>query len=155
MNCSPTIAIALLLLSLTSGTLLLYKTQKENLNTFFKVVAWFVIVVSFCSMICCTMRCVFHGCREREECREMEGCGMRMGGMGMGHCGMGYGGMRHMMFMRGGDGECEMMKSCCKEKMECDEEKGECEEGKGECKEGEKKCCDKMKKDSVVVVKKK
>ena len=163
MNCSPTIAIALLLLSLTAGTLLLYKTQKENLNTFFKVVAWFVIVVSFCSMICCTLRCVMLGCMMRQECREMEGCER---GMSMGECGMGHGGMmRRMMIMRGGE-ECEMGMGCCKNKMECSEGRGECEEGKGECKDGEKKCCDKdgkkcdpdshrEKKDSVTVVVKK
>ncbi len=150
MNCSPTIALALLLLSLTGGMFLLYKTQKENLNAFFKVVAWFVIVVSFCSMICCTMRCIMHCCMQRQECREMENCERGMG--------MGPGGMRHIMIMRGEDGECEMMgKGCCKERMECSEGKGECE--------GEKKCCDKdakkcdpdshrEKKDSVGVKKK-
>lgn len=162
MNCSPTIAIALLLLSLTAGMFLLYKTQKENLNAFFKVVSWFIIIVSFCSMICCTLRCVLHGCRKGEECREMEGCER---GMGMGHGGCN----RHMMMFRSErGGECEMMeKGCCKEKMECGEGKEECEEGKMDCckKGGEHECamggekkCDmkdmKMEKDTVVVKKK-
>ena len=74
MNCSPTIAIALLLLSLTGGMFLLYKTQKESLGGFFKVIAWLVIVVSLGSMVCCGLRCVMHGCMQREECRGMERC---------------------------------------------------------------------------------
>ena len=152
MNCSPTIAMALLLLSLTGGMFLLYKTQKENLNAFFKVVAWFIIVVSFCSMICCAMRCIMRGCLQREECREMEGC-ERYGGMN-----------KHMMMYRGEDeGGCEMMegRGCCKGKMECSEEEEECEESG----QAGKKCCDKdpkkcemkmdMKKDSVTAILKK
>lgn len=164
MNCSPSIAIALLLLALTSGTLLLYKTQKENLSIFFKVIAWFVIVVSLCSMICCTMRCVMHGCMRGQECREMGNCER---GMGMGECGM-HGGMnKRIVIMNGeGGGECEMMKGCCKERMECGQGKEECDEGKMDCCKkggahecemgGEKKCDMKMemKKDTVVVKKK-
>jgi hypothetical protein len=154
MNCSP--PIALLLLSLTAGMFLLYKTQKENLNAFFKVVSWFIIIVSFVSMICSAMHCMMRmRCHMgREECREMEGCEM----------GMGHGGMnKRVMIYRGeGDGECEMMKDCCRERMECGEGKEECEEGKmdcckkggaHECEMGTEKKCD-MKKDSVVVKKK-
>ena len=126
MNCSPTICIALLLLSLSAGMFLLYKAQKENLNTFFKVVAWFIIVSSLCSMICCGLRCVMHGCMRGNECTEMNECGQ--GGFN-----------KRVMIFRGGEGECEMGEGqhCCKEG------KGECEEGEGECKEGEKACCKK------------
>ena len=154
MNCSPTICIALLLLSLTAGMWLLYKTQKENLNTFFKVVAWFVIVVSFCSMICCTMRSVMH-CAMKQQCKEMGMGGCEMG-MGKGMC-MKGGMEKHMMMMRGG--ECEMGGSkCCKEgREECEEGEGECMEGhEGKmdgCKKGKEKCDMKMMKDSVVVKK--
>ena len=164
MNCSPTIAIALLLLSLTAGAWLLYKTQKETLGTFFKVVAWFVIVVSFCSMICCGMRCIFHCCKEKNECGKEQECGMRGEERGYEHCRMGHRGMsERVIILRGDeDGECEEMmhRGCCKEKMECKEGKEECEEGKmdcskmgsmHDCKMGEKKCDMKgMKKDSVV-----
>jgi hypothetical protein len=159
MNCSPSIAIALLLLSLTAGMFLLYKTQKENLNTFFKVISWFIIVASFCSMICCTMRCVMHGCSMRQECREMEACGP--GGESMEECHGGFN-KRVMIFHGEGDGGCQRMRGCCNEKMECGEGHTECEEGKTECSEGEKKCCDKdkkcemkmeMKKDTVIIKK--
>ena len=150
MNCSPTIAIALLLLSLTGGMLLLYKSQKENLNAFFKVIAWLVIVVSLGSMVCCGVRCVMHGCMRSEECREMERCeGMgdcdRREGM-MKHCGMN----KEVIICTDGEETCPMKEGkCCKEGME-----GECKE---KCEEGEKKeCCKKggekcEKKDSVKV----
>ena len=147
MNCSPIIAIAVLLLSLTAGTCLLYKTQKDNLNTFFKVVAWFVIVVSFCCMICCAMCCAMRCCMKMEKCHQMERCEMGMGENGMGRgMGMEHGGMnKHMMMMRGDNDEYEM-----KEGRHCKEE---CEEGKekGKCCDKESKKCE-MKKDSVVVV---
>ena len=163
MNCSPTIAIALLLMSLTAGTWFLYKTQKENLSVFFKFVAWFVIVASFLAMICCAMCCAMRCCMRHNECREMERC--EMGGMG--ECSMGmHGGMnKRIMIMRGGeDGECdsdsyrEKGGKCC---GMCKEGKEECEGGEGEeCKEGKMDCCKKggdkcdmkmeLKKDSVV-----
>lgn len=166
MNCSPTIAIALLLLSLTAGTVLLYKAQKENLGILFKIVAWFVIVVSFCSMVCCGMRCIFHCCMQKQECNRTEQCEMNSGDckMGGGECRMGHRGMSERIIILKGEeeGECEMMgKGCCKDKMECKEGKEGCEEGKMECDKkggehacamgGEKKCDMKgMKKDSVV-----
>src|ERR1035437_9001203 len=122
MNCSPTIAIALLLLSLTAGVWLLYKTQKENLSAFFKAVAWFVIVISLGSMICCGVRCMFHCCKMKSECNKEEQCGMRGGEEGHGMCRMGHRGMSERIIIMKGDeeGECGMMsKGCCKEKMEC------------------------------------
>lgn len=130
MNCSPTIAIALLLLSLTAGMWLLYKTQKENLNGFFKFVAWLVIVASFIAMICCACCCAMRCCMKKQECREMQ----------MRECGMGYGGMNKCK----DDDACDPdsyreKKGCCKE------EKEGCEESKEECKEM------KVEKDSVVV----
>ena len=154
MNCSPTICVALLLLSLSAGMWLLYKSQKENLGTFFKVVAWFVIVVSFCSMICCGLRCVMHGCMRGNECEKMERCEM-----GAGECTMGmHGGMSKRIMICEDDDKCEMGGGkCC---GMCKEGKGECEEGEGEkCKEGKMDCCKKgekkceMKKDSVVIKK--
>ena len=157
MNCSSTISIALLLLSLTGGTFLLYKTQKENLSTLFKAIAWFVIIMSFGSMICCSVRCVFHGCRKAYECKEMKQCEMGMNnceddgeGMGMMHGRM----KRRMMMMPLGEEGCEMReRGCCKESRgEC-EEKNEEVEKMGCCKKGVQKC--EMKKDSVVVIKKK
>jgi hypothetical protein len=174
MNCSPTIGIALMLLSLTAGMFLLYKTKKESLGTFFKIVSWFVIVVSLGSMICCTMRCVFHGCN-KGGCERMEQCGP--GGSeecGEGEkCGMGHhGGMnKRVMIFKGEGGECEVEcemegKGCCKDKMECSEGKEGCEGEKRDCCKkggahecgdgGEKKCEMKMemKKDTVVVKKK-
>jgi|ERR1022692_1753777 hypothetical protein len=154
MNCSPVICIALLLLSLTAGMFLLYKTQKENLHTFFKVVAWFVIVASFCSMLCCAMCCAMHCCMMREHCRQAERCEMGMGENEMGRgMMMGHGGMdKRIIIMRGDEDECEM-----REGKECREEREECEEGRGKekcCEKDSKKC--EAKKDSIkVVVKKK
>ena len=153
MNCSPHIAIALLLLSLTGGMFLLYKTQKENLNAFFKVISWLVIVASLGSMICCGLHCAMRCCMRGEECREMERC------EGRGDCDMRESMMmRHGMNKRiiictDGDEECPMKGgNCCKEGME-----GQCRE---KCEEGEVSCCKKdgakcemkmeMKKDSAV-----
>ena len=158
MNCMPTVAIALLLLSLTGGMWLLYKTQKENLNAFFKVIAWLVIIVSLCSMICCGLRCCMRACMMKEECR-ME----RMYG---GDCGMG---MNHGSMMRGcsmgqgmnqcptnGGGCCNM--DCCKMKggMQCEEDDDDDDDGACDMKKDDGKCPMKMgvKKDSVVIKKK-
>jgi hypothetical protein len=161
MNCSPTICIALLLLSLSAGMFLLYKTQKESLGTFFKVVAWFVIVVSFCSMVCCGLRCMMHGCMKGNKCEEKEKCEMGMGGgdcrMGGGECRMGHGNFekRIIICTEGGE-DCEMRKGCSmegKEKCEGEEGEGECKEGMMEgCKKGKEQCEMKMgmKKDTVV-----
>ncbi|MBI4945098.1 MAG: hypothetical protein HY840_01705 [Bacteroidetes bacterium] len=159
MNCQTTIAIALLLLSLTAGAWLLYKTQKESLGTLFKVIAWFVIAMSLGSMICCGIRSIMNSCKEKQECNMTEQCEMR----GEGECSFGHGGMgmmrSHRMMMYGGHEGCGMMKECCQEKMECNEGKEECEGEKMDCSKmgGEKKCDMKgmgMKKDSVVVKKK-
>ena len=167
MNCSPTIAIALLLLSLTGGMFLLDKTRKESLGAFFKIVAWFIIVVSICSMMCCSMLCMLRHCKQK--CEKMEKCEMGSGGCEM-DSGMGHRRCmnKRIIIYRGEDEACEMMgKGCCKEHMECGEEKDGCGEEKEMscCKkgggheggmEGGKKCDMKteIKKDSVVVKKK-
>ena len=52
------ISIAVLLLSLTAGTFLLYKTKKEELGVFFKVVSWFVIVFSILLIFCSLIHCI-------------------------------------------------------------------------------------------------
>lgn len=139
MNCTPTICIALLLLSLSAGMWLLYKTQKESLNTFFKVVAWFVIVVSLCSMICCGMRCLMHGCMSRGgNCGGASQC--EMGGGGCDMRGDGCMKEKRIVMFRGGEDGCEKG------------EKGCCKEGKSECEgEEEEESCGG--KDSVVVKK--
>lgn len=167
MNCSPTICIALLLLSLTAGMFLLYKTQKENLNTFFKIVSWFIIVVSFGAMICCTVCCIRKCCRQ--QCAGNQECGPG----GYGECGPG-GMNKRVMIYKGDAGECSSDqpvrqagsyrgKGCCKDMMECEEGKKGCEEGEMDCckkggagtsaEDAEKKCEMKVKKDSVVVKK--
>lgn len=159
MNCSPAIAIALLLLSLSAGMLLLYKTKKESLGIFFKTVSWFIIVVSVCSMLCCAMRCIVHRCMKKQGCSEMQNCSMGMREFGMGHGGMN----KRVMIFKGDRGECQhMMSNCCRENMECGE-------GKEECMGEEMKCCEKdsvhacamdakikseVKKDTVVAKKK-
>ena len=112
MICLPTIAIALLLLSLTAGTWLLYKTQKENLGTLFKVIAWFVLIVSFCSIICCGLHCVVHHYRKGERNNTEYGrMGEREHGFGHGMWmmrGHGRGMMgfhRRMMYKEGDESE--------------------------------------------------
>lgn len=153
MNCSPTIAIALMLLSFSAGMFLLYKSQKEGLSMLFKAAAWFIIIISLGSMACCSIRCVFHGCGSQGNCGGMEQCGPE----GSGECGDEHGNFKKCIIItKGGHGGCEMMEEgCCMDKMGCDEEMEECEEGKEACcKEGEKKGCEEMKmkveKDTVV-----
>ncbi|HXB40693.1 MAG TPA: hypothetical protein VNZ49_09130 [Bacteroidia bacterium] len=121
------------------------KTQKENLSILFKIAAWFVIIASLLNMACCGMRCMMHGCKEREECK-ME--------------------RKH----RGG--ECERGEEKCKMPVGNSytintencwvtgnevEKRAECEEGDDD----DSKCCEKkeeqeckIKKDSVVTLKK-
>jgi len=121
MNCLPNISIALLLLSLTAGMWLLYKTKKETLGTLFKVAGWFVVVVSLLAMLCCGLRCISQ-CKSKKECSGVGQCGSSRGA----ECGSGYC-MKSMRF------DCTGMtkKECCK----------------GEKEQGDKK----MEKDSVVV----
>lgn len=124
MNCSPTIAIALLLLSLSAGMFLLYKTQKEALGMLFKAAAWFIIVISIGSLICCSVCCVFRCCKQK--CGGMEQCGP--------HEGM----SKHVMIYQGGGGECEVeceveKEGCCLEGEECGEEKEKCLKATGKC----------------------
>ena len=159
MNCSLAIAIAVLLLSLTAGMWLLFKTQKENLNMFFTVIAWFVIVTSLGSIVCCTIRCTMYGCRPGGSGCEMGECGPNMmwqmgPGMGHGMHMMGHPGMqKRVMMFKGDDDDCMM--GGCEEGMEsCHGGKGECcmgekcEGGKcedhckdgGDCKEGKESC---------------
>lgn len=153
MNCSPTIAIALMLLSFTAGMFLLYKTQKEGLSMLFKAAAWFIIVISLGSMACCTLRCVFHGCGSKGNCAGTEQCGSG----GSGECGDARGNFnKRIVITKGGHGGCEMMEEgCCKGKMGCEEGMEGCEEGKEDCcKMGKMKGCEDMKmkveKDTIV-----
>lgn len=116
---------------------LLYKTQKENLNAFFKVISWVVIVVSICSLICCGLRCVIHGCGSRRGCSEMEGCEMGEGHGNFNKRVMIYHGEDAGACEEEGEEACEMKgKGCCREKMECSEGKPGCKEEMEGCKEG-------------------
>lgn len=157
MNCSPVIAIALLLLSLTAGMFLLYKTQKESLGILFKIAGWFIIVVSIACMVHCSIHCVFR-CG-KGNCGGMEQCGP-----GGGDCGWQDGKQinKRVMICKEGGEECGMGSrgmghGCCQEMMEG------CEDMMEECEEGEMDCCKmraeaeggmKMEKDTVIVKKK-
>lgn len=162
MNCSPTIAIALMLLSFTAGMFLLYKTQKEALGMFFKVAAWFVIVVSLGSIICCSIFCGAHGCR-KGGCGKMEQCGPGGECSKMDRCEMGGGGHfeKRIIICKEGEMGCEEEgeAGCCKEGKECGMDSDKCSMATGKCckEEGaeEHECGehDKMKvvKDTVVI----
>ncbi len=160
MNCSPTIAIALLLLALSAGMFLFYKTQKESLGMLFKIVSWFIIVIAIGSLVCCSVRCVFMGCNKGDSCSSTTSCDARSEGCEFGEsdCG-GRDGKRfkkRMMIFKEDENGCERKgEGCCEEKAECDAEIDKSENG-------EKKCCaDKevkvekriIKKDTVVIKK--
>lgn len=100
------ICVAALLLALTGGMFLLAKTKKDNLGTFFNVVSWFIIVLSFLVLICCGIRCAAgKACRMKMNCHRNE-----------------------MMWKE--DGDCGRMRGRCQERMMHEEmENGECEEG--------------------------
>src|ERR1035437_9419608 len=109
------ISIAILLLSLTAGTFLLYKTKKEDLGIFYKVVAWFVIVFSMLLIFCCAVCCIAH-----RECRMENNCNQ---GEMRGHSGM---------MMRGGEDNenCSFRKKHHKEDGEDEEDDKDREGGK-------------------------
>jgi hypothetical protein len=108
------IAIAALLLSLTGGMFLLAKIQKDNLGTFYKVMAWLVIVASLATLLCCAVCCVAW-----RQCMRMPGHGQsemmcapgQMDCCGGGSCSMG--GMKHGGMMRGGMMHRGMMREDC------------------------------------------
>ena len=147
-------SIGLLLIALVGGMFLLAKSDKDTLGIFYKVVAWFVIVLATLCLLCCGMRCAMGRCGMNNS---MNCHGMMMGG---GMC-EDEGGMCKMnkricikMDDDDEDGGCEMKGGKCD--MECMEHckmmgKDCCKEGKGECKmNGEKM---EMKKDTVVIKK--
>ncbi|MHB8261099.1 MAG: hypothetical protein ACYDCN_09115 [Bacteroidia bacterium] len=151
MNCSPNISIALTLLSLTAGVWFLYKTQKENLSILYKVAAWFVIIVAILNMACCGVRSMMHCGKGRGECRMERG-------MRGGECERGEGRCSNRQGCTMNFKECNItMDGSCK--TECDEDDENC---KSACDkdDDDSKCCDKekqeckMKKDSVVILKK-
>lgn len=140
MNCLPTIAIALLLLSLTGGMFLLYKTQKEALGIFFKIISWLIILVSIGAMICCSICCVC-----RQQCKMEEG-----------ECGPGYNNecvTESRSVMIKGEEECDYEKEegCCKAKMNCEEEVSYCKKGAANEYDLEEK--KEIKKDTIVIKK--
>jgi hypothetical protein len=91
------IALSLSLIAVVAGMFLLARARQENLGTFYKIVAYFVIV---CALIVfgfgfagtiCRHRCMSGGCSPSEQCM-MTGktCGEEMG---MGKCAKGKGKM--------------------------------------------------------------
>lgn len=111
MNLSPIIiAFAISLLALSAGTWLLLNTQKENVSILYKIVAWFVIVISICLMLSCSMYCAMRCCMIGQTCHEME--------MGRDYGMEKWGCMEHMkyrhMMMKGFGDEDDMMDGCKK-----------------------------------------
>ncbi len=103
------ISIAVLLLSLTAGTLLLAKTNKDGLGMYYRVVSWFVMVFSMLLILCSVVRCIA-GREHHKKNHERHGNMMWRGGMGgmyrggMHRDGIGMGEMR-MEEMRMGERE--------------------------------------------------
>jgi hypothetical protein len=64
------IATAISLLSLSAGLWLFQQTQKENLQTFHKIIAVFIMVVSFCLMIGISLLITFHCCMMSGQCQQ-------------------------------------------------------------------------------------
>ena len=140
------ISIAVMLLALTGGMFLLAKTQKDGLNVFFKVMSWFVIVLSLGAILCCGIRCVARGCGKKEggchkemmmrgECENDGGCGMHRSKMIMRKC--------MMEGVENGDGECKKDGMC--------KHGGEGE--MGGCSIGMSKCEKRIVKDTVIIKK--
>lgn len=120
------ISIAVLLLSLTAGTFLLYKTKKEGLGIFYKVVAWFVIAFSMLLIFCCAVCCI-----AQRECRMENNCNQ---GEMRGHSGMMRGGEdNENCFFRNKHHKGDM------EDEEDDKDMGKHHRGEGKDHEGD--CC--------------
>lgn len=97
------IGFPFIILSLIAGMFLLAKVQKEGLNLFFKIMSWFIVLLSTAALIVCTVHCSHRMCYR-------------------GHEGMGC---HARMEMRCGDSE-DDEKECCKEKAACAEDEKEC-----------------------------
>src|SRR4051812_43753689 len=80
---TPLLSVSLCLISLASGMFLLGKTNKDNLSLFFRVISYFIIVVSFLTLACTAMQGAMHA-YGRAHCHRMKyerSMGGQMGGM--------------------------------------------------------------------------
>jgi len=159
------IATGVALLVIFAGMKLLAQTKKDALGNMFKYVSWFITIMGFLMLLCVGAHCIMRHCHRGGHCMMMKtemrsgGCGSgEMGGMNSCHRGMMMGGSCCGGMMNGySNGN-----SCCATTMgggcnggmmnkECNEEMGS--SCNSNMKGGMKECT--MKKDSVVVIKKK
>jgi hypothetical protein len=54
------ISVSLTLIALTGGTFLLAKAKKDGLGIYYKFMAWFVIIASILTLLCCGMMAMAH-----------------------------------------------------------------------------------------------
>ncbi|MEY3418188.1 MAG: hypothetical protein RL711_108 [Bacteroidota bacterium] len=107
------IATAMSLLSLSAGLWLFQHAQKENLQVFYKIVAVFVMFVSFCLMVGISLLISVHCCRMMGQCHEWHDKALWNKGnrchcyKGMEHADMG----KHMMMHE--DNRAEKEGKCC------------------------------------------
>ena len=131
------------LLVIIAGMFLLAKTQKENLSNLFKYVSYFVILTGFLMLFGGGLLFMAKKCMKHVEARSEMNCHKHKKHQKA---------CSHMSMCEQGEGMCEEGGEMCIEKrivINGEEMNEECEKG------AKKDCCkDKMKKDSVVVIKK-
>jgi hypothetical protein len=102
------VSFSIALIAIVFGAKLLAQSNKDNLGALYKYLAWFIIAMGFCVLLC-------DGARGLLRCARMGHCGMMQKEMRMnggGHCMMGGGamGMRHC---DEGNMNCMNNNNCC------------------------------------------
>jgi hypothetical protein len=126
-------SFAVALIAIVFGAQLLAQSQKENLNALYKYLAWFIIVMGFCVLLCDGVHGLFSMCHRGQGGmmrREMM-IDKKMGGpMG---CQM-------MMHCNDGNMNCMGNNNCCGGQMNCCNTNN-CSDGMMNCPDGGNSSC--------------
>lgn len=130
------ISFALALIAIVFGAKLLAQSQKENLGALYKYLAWFVIAMGFCVLMCDGAKALLNCCRMRNGGMMRKEMMMRDGGgmMGGGPMWMRHGNDGGMSC--GNDPCCKMMMNQCCGNNNCCDGMMNCHDGNNNCSDG-------------------
>ncbi len=131
------VSFALALIAIVYGAKLLAQSQKENLNALYKYLAWFIIAMGFCVLLCDGLHGLMrmHNMREDRMMHREAMMDRRMGGP---MCG-------HMMNCNDGNMSCCNGGNCCNSNN-CSDGMMNCHDGgmNSDCKSGMPASCPMM-----------